>query len=487
MNGFVTTIAEAVGRQGGWSSWSDLAPVRRYGFADLELDTGRRQVWRAQAPIKLTKLTFNLLAALVQRAPNLVHHDELASLAWGRGRIVTPETIAQRIMVLRRSLGDSAEQPRYIEGRRSEGYRLIPEVTLVGTSQALTQGSLLGLGEIPIADTDVPVPTHRARAQALYLQALTLWSMGNNARSIRTILNSAIGIDPGFAAAYGLLAYLDATAFIDTINAPAADQCMQADLERSARSNAATALTLDPEVGPANAALASLDMHNWRWSDARRGFDCGGDPSWANDLGPWFYCWIGDSSAGIARAKHNLARHPTSWIAHRDLGIVFAYAGDRAKAWRHLERAVEMSPANAVSLAWLAYLAAGEGRQSHARAALRKLESLFEGQLPLVLLGEVASTYARIGDGPRAAALFDQIAAHDARKPIGCGTWAAAHIAVRDARGALMWLERAAEKTRRNQPDSGFLSLMNLRMNFLDDPMLARPEFVRALQHLRGR
>jgi hypothetical protein len=89
-------------------------------------------------------------------------------------------------------------------------------------------------------------------------------------------------------------------------------------------------LTLDPDLGSAHAALASLDMHAWRWSAARRGFDRGGDPSWANDLGPWFYCWIGDFSAGTARAKNNLAHHPTSWFAYRDLGIVYAYVGDRA-------------------------------------------------------------------------------------------------------------------------------------------------------------
>jgi hypothetical protein len=146
-----------------------------------------------------------------------------------------------------------------------------------------------------------------------------------------------------------------------------------------------------------------------------------------------------------------------------------------------------MSPANAVSLAWLAYLAVGDGRTEDARTGLRTLETLLEGRVPLVLLGEVASAYARIGDDRRAEALFDQIVEHENRKPVGCGTWAAAHVAVRDARGALMWLERAAEKVRRQQSDSGFLSLMNLKMNFLGDPMLARPDFVRALESLHGR
>ena len=99
-----------------------------YCFADLRLDAGQRRVWRGATSIDLPKLSFDALLTLVANAPNVVSHTELAALVWGDARIVTPENIAQRIMVLRRRLGDSSADPHYIKGVRGFGYQLIPEV-----------------------------------------------------------------------------------------------------------------------------------------------------------------------------------------------------------------------------------------------------------------------------------------------------------------------------------------------------------------------
>jgi len=109
------------------------ASPQQYHFEDLTLDVGRRRVWRGSDALPLTNLTFELLRVLVEAAPNVVSHDELAEKVWGPRRVVTPETLSQRVMVLRHALGDSADQPRYIEGLRGQGYRLIPEVQAAST------------------------------------------------------------------------------------------------------------------------------------------------------------------------------------------------------------------------------------------------------------------------------------------------------------------------------------------------------------------
>ena len=103
---------------------------RRYRFDDLTLDAGQCRVWRDGRAIQLSKLTFDLLRVLVEAAPNLVTHDELARHVWGPRRVVTPENLAQRLMMLRQAIGDPADQPRYIEGMRGQGYRLIPKVAV---------------------------------------------------------------------------------------------------------------------------------------------------------------------------------------------------------------------------------------------------------------------------------------------------------------------------------------------------------------------
>ena len=112
-------------------------PPRRYRFADLVLDTGQRRVWRGDVEIQLSKLSFDFLRALVEAAPNLLTHDQLAETVWGPRRVITPENLSQRLMTLRHAIGEQAEQPRYIEAVRAQGYRLIPDVESVDVEAPL--------------------------------------------------------------------------------------------------------------------------------------------------------------------------------------------------------------------------------------------------------------------------------------------------------------------------------------------------------------
>ncbi len=99
----------------------------RYKFADLTLDVGRRSVARDGQALHFGRLTYDLLVALVEAAPNVVTQDQLAERVW-EGRMTAPETVAQRIKLLRQALGDDTGHPRYVEVVRSHGYRLIPPV-----------------------------------------------------------------------------------------------------------------------------------------------------------------------------------------------------------------------------------------------------------------------------------------------------------------------------------------------------------------------
>jgi len=101
-----------------------------YEFSDLILDLDRHLLTRGGKPIKLTKLSFKALQALVQAAPALISHDDLIGEVWGPKRVITPDNLSQRMKTLRQSLGDDPNQPVYIEGVRGEGYRLVPEVKI---------------------------------------------------------------------------------------------------------------------------------------------------------------------------------------------------------------------------------------------------------------------------------------------------------------------------------------------------------------------
>lgn len=393
----------------------------RYRFADLELDLGRHQLLRGNLPLKLTKLTFNLLTVLVEMSPNVVHHDELAALAWGKGRVVTPETIAQRMMILRRSLYDSATRPRYIEGVRGQGYRLLVDVEQLAADPFAAEPDAEAT---PSGGSAIPQPTSD-QTGGLYLQAVDLCNTSDDA------------------------------------------------------------LALDSGLGVAAAARAGIAMHTWRWSQARREFASVEDVGWANDVAPWLYCWGGDLTAGVQRARRNLGLRPGSWIAHRDLGITLSYAGDPNSAAASLTHAARIA-ANPVTLAWLAYQSVASGDTHGARSALAKLERALQSGIPLVLLPELAYAYSRIGNANRADELFGQIQEHAGHQDIGCGTWAMAMLAHGEVNAAKLWLARAAEKASRHEPDQGFLNLMNLKMNFLNDPALEACDFEQLLARIHG-
>jgi DNA-binding winged helix-turn-helix (wHTH) protein len=97
---------------------------RIYRAGELTLDAGRQEVRCGANRVHVGELTYRLLLALIEAAPNVITHDELAKAVWD-GRAVSNETISQRIKLLREAIGDDPHKPRYIEILRGRGYRLL--------------------------------------------------------------------------------------------------------------------------------------------------------------------------------------------------------------------------------------------------------------------------------------------------------------------------------------------------------------------------
>jgi TolB-like protein/DNA-binding winged helix-turn-helix (wHTH) protein len=111
--------------------------VSAYQVDDLVIDVRTRQVTRDGVDLGVTSLSFDLLLALVHASPNLVTFDALMETVWP-GVVVSPETLTQRVKLLRQALGDSADNPRYILAVRGHGYRMvIPAVPFSEPQRAL--------------------------------------------------------------------------------------------------------------------------------------------------------------------------------------------------------------------------------------------------------------------------------------------------------------------------------------------------------------
>jgi TolB-like protein/DNA-binding winged helix-turn-helix (wHTH) protein/Flp pilus assembly protein TadD len=137
-------------------------PVYRVG--DLVVDTGQATVTRDGQALALPKLTFDLLLALIEAAPRVLSHDELMHRVWP-GLVVGPETVSQRVKLLRAGLDDDPKAPRYVLGVRGRGYRLLPEVVRLDSS---------GVNAFAAPDTDGPAARERWRPPRLLVAAVAL-------------------------------------------------------------------------------------------------------------------------------------------------------------------------------------------------------------------------------------------------------------------------------------------------------------------------
>ncbi|NMH66636.1 transcriptional regulator [Shewanella sp. SHSM-M6] len=99
-----------------------------YQFADLVLNTRLGTLVRnAEEEIKLPWLSYRLLCVLCEAAPAIVSQQQLIEAVWPDA-VIGDETLKQRVKLLRKSLGDNATEPKYLEAIRGRGYRMLPQV-----------------------------------------------------------------------------------------------------------------------------------------------------------------------------------------------------------------------------------------------------------------------------------------------------------------------------------------------------------------------
>jgi DNA-binding winged helix-turn-helix (wHTH) protein len=122
----------------------------RYHISDLTIDTNTNTVTRSNETLSLSPRTFHLLVALARRAPNVVSRQELLEAVWP-DEFVNDETLSQRVRVLRESLGDLSENPRYISALRGWGYRLVAPVKRIDAPVASAE-AIHSLAVLPLTN-----------------------------------------------------------------------------------------------------------------------------------------------------------------------------------------------------------------------------------------------------------------------------------------------------------------------------------------------
>jgi len=96
--------------------------IRFEGF-ELDLRSGELRQDGGKT-VRLSEQPFRILALLLERPLEVVTREELRKRLWPNDTIVEFEhSISAAMNRLRQALGDSAEEPRYIETLARRGYR----------------------------------------------------------------------------------------------------------------------------------------------------------------------------------------------------------------------------------------------------------------------------------------------------------------------------------------------------------------------------
>ena len=95
----------------------------QYNFGDVEIDFKKYEVKKNGLPLYLTALEFALLHFLIKNKDQVVSRDSILDSVWGDDVYVYPRTVDTHIVHLRKKIEDDPENPEYIIGVRSIGYK----------------------------------------------------------------------------------------------------------------------------------------------------------------------------------------------------------------------------------------------------------------------------------------------------------------------------------------------------------------------------
>lgn len=109
-----------------------LERVERTSFGVFEVDLRAGELSKAGFKVRLSGQPFKVLTILLAKSGEVVTREELQLEVWGANTNVDFErALAGAINKIREALGDSAENPRFVETLPKRGYRFIAPVTSV--------------------------------------------------------------------------------------------------------------------------------------------------------------------------------------------------------------------------------------------------------------------------------------------------------------------------------------------------------------------
>ncbi|MDH4109675.1 MAG: winged helix-turn-helix domain-containing protein [Gammaproteobacteria bacterium] len=119
--------------------------MQKYRFGDFELDIDALQLRSQGAPVRLERRPMDLLILLVRNHGRLVTREEIIAALWPTRVIIDFDSgLNTLVRKVRNALGDSPDEPRFVETVPGRGYRFVAEVT-----PAASPGTVAAAGAVP--------------------------------------------------------------------------------------------------------------------------------------------------------------------------------------------------------------------------------------------------------------------------------------------------------------------------------------------------
>src|ERR1044071_3152347 len=108
-----------------------------YRFGEFVVDTDQKVLLRQDKALPLTPKLFETLLILVENSGRIVQKEQFMERLWPH-TFVEEANLTSNIQQLRKSLGDNARHPHYIETVTKRGYRFIADVQRIEIPATVT-------------------------------------------------------------------------------------------------------------------------------------------------------------------------------------------------------------------------------------------------------------------------------------------------------------------------------------------------------------
>ena len=175
---------------------------KRLRFGVFEDDIRSGELAKRGRRVRLQEQPFQLLAMLLERPGELLTREELSRKLWPNTVVDFDHGLNKAVAKIREALGDSAENPRFIETVARRGYRFLADVTVTGhgqpqiVAQVSSPGSGTSLPGLAEAGTSPRRPPRAWRllglGLGLLLVAVLSWSLYPRSPSAPAIRSLAV-------------------------------------------------------------------------------------------------------------------------------------------------------------------------------------------------------------------------------------------------------------------------------------------------------